>query len=87
MKQYHRLKNGKRGKGTPERVFDCMNSWGFKQPIITIEAKHDAILGIYKITPTVTILKKLSVEHRAGAGAQGGSATCVYGEVSVSEIM
>ena len=71
MKQYYRVAN--REKKLLEKVYDCMNSWGFRDPFITISAKHPAIMAIFKITPTITRMTRTDPDRRASAGAQGSS--------------
>ena len=71
MKQNFRLVD--KVKRSLERVYDCMNSWGFKEPFITISTKHPAIMAIYKVTP---IVKRMHYQPNVGgrsSGAQGGS--------------
>ena len=71
MKRSYRLAN--REKKQLEQVYDCMNSWGFNDPFVTMSVKSPAIMAIYKITPKVTIMTRLNADKRASAGAQGSS--------------
>ena len=77
-KQYHRVMNAQ--KKILQRVYDCLNSWGFKDPIITIPTKHPAIMGIYKITPVTKRLVNSPDRQRRSSGAQGSiSEDFLYG--------
>ena len=71
MKQYYRVAN--REKKVLERVYDCMNSRGFKDPFITMSAKLPAIMAVYKITPIITRMTITDTDRLASAGAQGSS--------------
>ena len=55
MKQYYRVADKKKKLQTKitkiQKVYDCLNSWGFVDPFLTIPTNHPAVMGIYKITP------------------------------------
>ena len=71
MKRYLRIAN--RQKNQAEEVYDCMNSWGFIDPFVTMSVKHPAIMAVYKITPKATIITRSNTDQRASVGAQGSS--------------
>ena len=71
MKQYYRMLN--KEKRTLGKVYDCMNSWGFLEPFITLPTKHPAIMGIYKITPTVKTMQFQPTSGRRSSTSHGGS--------------
>ena len=86
MKQYYRLKEGE-GK-VVEKVYDCMNSWGFKDPFITIRTNHPAVMAIYKITPTIKRMTNNPETGRRSSGSQGSSsADYVFGLQTRSKTM
>ena len=86
MKQYYRLKEGD-GK-VVEKVYDCMNSWGFKDPFITIRTNHPAVMAIYKITPTIKRMTNNPDTGRRSSGSQGSSsADYVFGLQTRSKTM
>ena len=70
MKQYYRVAN--KEKKILQKVYDCLNSWGMKDPFVTIPANHPAIMAIYKVTPTIRRMKK-SDDGRRSSGCQGSS--------------
>ena len=71
MKQYYRVVN--KEKKLLEKSYDCMNSWGFKDPFITISTKHPALMAIYKVTPTIKRMLYKPDSGRRSSGAQGSS--------------
>ena len=60
-KQYYAAVNNKNSKNEiiAEKRFDCMNSWGFKDPIVDIKYNHPSIIKIYKIDPQIKLLSKI----------------------------
>ena len=70
QRQYHKVVD--RQKKILQRVYECVNSWGFKDPFVTIPTKHPAILGIYKITPvTKRLVYDPNIRPRRPSSAQG----------------
>ena len=56
-----------------EKVYDCMNSWGLKQPFVTIPSKDPAILRIYRVTSMPILIHPRPRGEAMSEGAQGGS--------------
>ena len=79
MKQYYTATSS---KSKLEKVFDCMNSWGFNEPVITMKYNDQSIMGIYKVTPKVKLLNKSTNTTRTN-GELGGSADVVYGKAAL----
>ena len=77
MKQYYTAVNS---KSKPQKVYDCMNSWGFNEPVITMKYNDESIMGIYKVIPKVKLINKNTDVPRTGE--LGGSGDVVYGNYS-----
>ena len=56
-KQYYAAVTSK-GIVKGEKRFDCINSWGFKKPIVEIKCNDPSIIKIFKIIPQVRLLSK-----------------------------
>ena len=80
MKQYHRVFDKK--KKLLQKVYDCLNSWGFVDPFLTIRTNHPAVMGIYKITPKARrmIPNRTSRDSSSCHGSSSGD--YVYGNTN-----
>ena len=74
MTQYTRVskyakRKSKDGQSGLEKVYHCLNSWGLKDPFVTIPSKHRAILRIYRITPSPERIRPKFGEEVNGDGS------------------
>ena len=70
MKRYYRVADPK--KKLLQKVYDCLNSWGFIDPFLTIPTNHPAVMGIFKVIPKTRIMTpNKSLRH--STSCQGSS--------------
>ena len=59
------------GKNPNKAIYDCMNSWGFDQPFISIEINSPAIKAIFKVVTEETLLSFRDVTNSEITGNHG----------------
>ena len=54
-----------------KKVYECMNSWGFEQPLVYIEVDHLCIKLVMKIDAVVTPLTYTNAANHDSTGTHG----------------